>query len=301
MGLFRRRDPAPQPSDRIAWITFMARQALAERGIETTVEHGQSFEDVTLRASGQERFPLYNVIAKTAGASAADATRVIGAHFDSLMSRVSASEIEKLTADQLRQRVRTRLLNASDVEHDQSTLRYAREFSSDLVLSLCLDFPDTVVILSDENVRGLALDVDELFVFGQHNTDREPVTERFQPAPGLNVVVGDSLFTASKAANLPALLGAARFGTLFTVPQRHLLIALPITGADASMALEQMIGATTNMLSAGPVPGGILSPNVHFSRGGHVDCVSSIDEGGRISLLMSEGLQKALDDSARRL
>lgn len=47
-GLIRRRKDQPQPADRIEWVTATARRILAERGIETTIQHGDQPEDVTL-------------------------------------------------------------------------------------------------------------------------------------------------------------------------------------------------------------------------------------------------------------
>ena len=79
------------------------------------------------------------------------------------------------------------------------------------------------------------------YAYGQFNTDREPVDDRFEPSPGVHVFIGDSLFTASKAANLPAVIGASPLGTLLTLPHRHMLIALPITGPETVAAVEHLV------------------------------------------------------------
>ncbi|MFB2583747.1 hypothetical protein [Herbiconiux liukaitaii] len=149
--------------------------------------------------------------------------------------------------------------------------------------------------MTDANVGTLALGLDELYAFGQLNTDAEPVDRRFEPFPGIEVIVGDSLFTASKAANLPAVLGSAPWGTLFTVPHRHMLVALPITGPETIGAVQQLVAYTVQIVGDGLVPGGVISPDVHFSRDGIVSRVSSTTPDGRITLHVDARLQHALE------
>ncbi len=151
--------------------------------------------------------------------------------------------------------------------------------------------------VTDANVHTLALDLDELYALGQLNTDREPIDVRFEPAPGIHAILGDSLFTASKAANLPAVIGSAPFGTLFTVPHRPMLIMLPISGPETVPAVQQLLSMTMQTLRSGPQPGGVLSPDVHFSRNGQVSRVSSIDESGSVSINVDARLQQALEEA----
>lgn len=297
MGLFQRRKSGPQPADRIEWVTATARRMLAERGVEATIAHDAQPEDVALVAESGMRYPLFNAIAKTQGMTADEASRVIGEHLDSLLDAESATPLEQLTAEQLRQQIRTRLLPGGQGRADEPTFAYARAFSDGIILVLCVDFPRSVLFVSDANLHELALSLDELYAFGQLNTDREPIDERFEPAPGIEGVFGDSLFTASKAANLPAVIGSSPFGTLFTVPHRHMLIMLPIRGPETVAAVGQLMAITMQVLRGGPPPGGVLSPDIHFSRDHQVSRVSSIDETGAVSINVDERLQQALEDA----
>ena len=258
--------------------------------------HDAQPEDVTLVASGGQRYPLFNVVAKTQGATAGDASRMIAEHIDNLLDAEGAISLEQLSAEQLRQQVRTRILPAGEGGANEPTFRYARPFADRLIVALCVDFPRSVQFVTDDNLGGLALALDDLYAFGQLNTDREPVDERFEPSPGIQAIIGDSLFTASKAANLPAAIGAAPFGTLFTVPHRHMLIVLPITGPETVAAVEHLVGVTMQVLSSGPPPGGTLSTDIHFSRDHEVSRVSSIDDAGAVSIHVDARLQQALEE-----
>jgi hypothetical protein len=296
VGLFgRRKADGQQPADRVEWVTSTARRMLAERGVETTVAHGAKPEDVTLIASDTQRYPLYNAIAKTEGASIGEATAIISAHLDGLLEK--SPTIAELSADELRERIRTRILDAGPSAPGQPTFEYARPFAEGLIVVLCIDFPKSVSFVSDGSLADLALGLDELYALGQLNTDREPIDERFEPVPGLQAIAGDSLFIASKAANLPAVFGSAPHGTLFAVPHRQLLIALPITGAESVTALNDLVRLTLHIVSRGPHPGGIVSPDVYFSRDHVVERISSIDEEGSVSVVVGERLQRAFEEA----
>lgn len=297
MGLFRRRKDEPQPADRIEWVTSIARRILAERGIETTIQHGAQPEDVTLIASDSQGYPLFNAFAKTHGASAELAMQIIAEHIDNLLDSRGTPSPTDLSADELRAQVRTRILPGGEGQPNEPTFHYARPFADDLILALCVDFPTTVSYINDAHVDKLALSFDELYAFGQLNTDKEPVDERIEPVPGIQVFVGQSLFIASKAANFPAVLGTAPLGTLFTLPHRHMLIAVPVTGPETLAAVEHLVGLTQHVLTDGPPPGGVISADVLFSRNQDVSRVSATDEYGAVSIVVDDRLQAALEEA----
>ncbi|WP_454108559.1 hypothetical protein [Leifsonia shinshuensis] len=278
-------------------MTSTARRIFAEHGIETTIEHAAQPEDVSLVGADGQRYPLFNAFAKTHGATADQAARIVAEHIDNLLDMRSAPSPTELTADQLRRQVRTRILPGGEGVPNEPTFHYARPFTEGLIVALCVDFPTTVSYINDAHVGGLALSLDELYAFGQLNTDREPVDERLRPVPGIEVVVGESLFIASKAANLPAVLGAAPLGTLFTLPHRHMLIAAPITGPETLAVVEHLVGLTRHVLSDGPPPGGVLSADVLFSRNREVSRVSATDELGDVSIIVDDRLQEALEEA----
>ncbi|WP_261974850.1 metal ABC transporter permease, partial [Curtobacterium sp. B18] len=128
----------------------------------------------------------------------------VAEHFDRMIQAYSEPAVEDLSADELRQRIRLRILSEhSGVASDPTDLDYARPFAPGLVLGLCVDYPTMVSTLSGPTLLRLPLGTDELFALGQLNTDDEPVDEHAEIAPGVFLVEGESLFVASKAVNLP--------------------------------------------------------------------------------------------------
>lgn len=297
MGLFRRRGSEQLPVDRVGWVASTARGVFAERGIETTIEHGGQPEDVALIGVDNQRYPLFNAIAKTRGATVEQARQIVTVHVNNLIDARNAPHPEDMSADELRARVRTRIIPGGESRPLEPTFHYARPFTDELIVVLCVDFPTTVTFISDAHLDGLALGLDELYLFGQVNTDREPIDDRFEPMPGIHVIVGESLFVASKAAHLPAAFGAAPLGTLLTLPHRHMLMALPVTGPDTLAAVENLVALTRRVLSQGLPPGGVISADVLFSRNHEVSRVSSTDEHGTTSLVVDVRLQEALGEA----
>ncbi len=178
------------------------------------------------------------------------------------------TEPEDMSEDELRQRIRTRLL--SDVEDDLVDTSYARAFAPGIVQALCVDYPDTVTTLPSSALDSVAMTVDDLFAQGQANTDAEPIGEQFEINEFVKGLTGDSLFIASKAANLGALVpevtGTAPLGIVFAIPNRSLLLYSVITQDEW---INQLMGVvqTADSLSFSPDfhhPGGLVSPYTYY-------------------------------------
>lgn len=297
MGWFRRkRADAAQPEDRVQWVTSTARRLLAEKGIESTVEFSERLEDAQLVAADGRRLPIYNLIPKTEGASREAAERLIDEHLELVLGTANDPDPSTFDPDELRERVRTRILPVVDDPADTERFSYGRPFAEGLITVLCVDFPQTVRTLTARDVEGLPLGLDELYGLGQFHTDREPIDARTELAPGIELIEGQSLFIASKAANLPAVTGSSAFGTVFAVPHRHLLLTLALTGPDSLVVIQQLASIALRVLE-GPVPGGPISPDLYFSRDGVVSRISSLEPGGKLTITVDEHLQRALDDA----
>jgi hypothetical protein len=303
MGWFGRKKPAAAggagaaPQAEAPSLVALARRTLAERGVETTIEAQEDDPaQLQLRGADGQVYLLGNLATLVHGEPPATQAEIVGRHFDAMVQGEREPDAEDLTADELREQIRLRII--ADRGHDKLDLSYARPFAPGLVLALCLDQPTMVKTLSAGTVAKLPLSVDELFALGQLHTDAEPVEERAEIAPGLFVVEGSSMFTASKAVNLPALFGAAPFGTVFAIPQRHLVLAVPIQ-ADSLQAINTLAGALLQVLSAeAGTPGGVLCRDLLFSRHGEVTVVSDIDpESGTMRIDIDERFQAALEEA----
>ena len=299
MGWFGRKKPETEATSLVA----LAQRALAERGLETTVEPpAGDLEQARLVGTDGRVFLLENLASQVQGEPPATQADIVAEHFDRMIQAYSEPPVEELGPDELRDRIRLRVLaEDSGVPSDPTDLSYARPFAPGLVLGLCVDYPTMVSTISTPTLSALPLGVDELFAIGQLNTDDEPVDEHTELAPGVFVVEGESLFVASKAVNLPAVFGAAPYGTVFAVPHRHLLLAVPIRDADSIRAVQTLAGMLVQVLTdtGRGLPGGVLSPLLFFSRNGRVSAASGFDEEtGAMRIEVDERFQQALEQAA---
>ncbi|WIB27115.1 hypothetical protein [Curtobacterium sp. MCSS17_015] len=295
MPWFGRRKPAGDAPS----LVVLAQRTLAERGVETTVD-GPADDPGRARLLGSDGqvYLLANLAVQVRGENEVRRAALVAAHFDRMLQAHREPPPEELGADELRDRIRLRLM--ADDGADPTDLTYARPFAPGLVLGLCVDYPTMVSTLSTATLPKLALGSDELWAMGRFNTDAEPVDANAEIAPGVHIVEGESLFTASKAVNLPALFGAAPFGTVFAVPHRHLLLAVPLRDVDSVQAIQTLAGLLVRVLGdreAG-LPGGVLCPDLLFSRHGHVSPVSAYDQDtGELRIEVDERFQEALEQA----
>lgn len=297
MGLFGRKKREPGPGAAPS-LVVLARRVLAERGVETTVEGPADDPSAArLRGSDGQVYLFGNLAGMLEGADTATQEAAVRRHLDAMLASRSDPAAEDMSPDELRQRIRLRLL--AERGPDGIDLSYARPFVPGVVAALCVDFPTTVATLSAETVHRLPLGIDELFAIGQLNSDDEPVDQQSEVAPGFVVVEGESLFTASKAVNLPAVLGALPYGAVIAIPHRHLLLAVPIRDADSLTAVNTLAGALVQVVSdPRGAPGGVLSDRLLFARDGEVSIVSSFDpESGAMRIEVDERFQEALEQA----
>ncbi|WZH37712.1 MAG: hypothetical protein PIR02_03400 [Microbacterium enclense] len=299
MAWFAKRTPKPHGNDRIAWMTATAQRLFAERGIETTISHGDTDLDVTLIAIDGQRYFLRNLLAATRDASPREAEQMARAHVESLAADATGHDVSRLSAEEVRQRIRTRLLSNRDLRPDEPRFDYARPFADGLVVALCIDLPHTVQTLGDSAVADLALDIDELYEQGQRNTDLEPIDEHDTLPGGVQIFAGASLFIASKAVHLPAVIAAPPQGIVFAVPHRNMLLAVPLTDADAITGVQHLVGITERVLGDA-VPGGPVSSDLFFARDGRVSRITETDAAGTPHIVVEGDFHQALEELVAR-
>ena len=144
--------------------------------------------------------------------------------------------------DELRKRIRTRIIRNGQIS--DLPITYIRPFTAGLATALYLDFPNSVSLVTDQSLARYPLSVDELFHYGQINTDNEPIDTQQQVGP-FTELLGESPFIAGKAANIGALVSNlhinAPHGLFFAIPQRSVLLYAPIDPEDTSQQILQMI------------------------------------------------------------
>ncbi|GAB3397691.1 hypothetical protein GCM10027515_02170 [Schumannella luteola] len=297
MGWFGRK---PSEDDLVAEVTRLARTALAERGIETVLESTGDPANPLLRADGSTTYQLGNLIAQCHGAPQRQWPEIVQNHIAIVDAAMHSDRDAVLDAEALRTQIRTRLLADLGPE-DPTDLGYARPLAPGLVLALGIDFPDTVATLTGAALGDLAIGLDEAYELGQRNADAEPIDERDALSSEITILVGDSLFIATKVANMEHLVrtevGPAPHGVIFAVPHRSLIALIVVRDAQSLVAVGQLKAVVDGFASGeyGPLPGGLISPDLYFWFDGEIERITgnpdlgpgAVDARGRLGEVAS--------------
>lgn len=278
----------------------LARAYFAQRGITVTWGHG------TVRI-GEQDCGLDNVAQTCRQLPEDDWALVIAAHFDKLAN--AARESEELNANEhafewMATKLRLRLYPADlQLAVDVPTGEWGtwREDLEDTRSTLVVDLPSTVVSLRSELPKVWGRRRDELFARALQNVAAECPVEveelELDRKRGVRATVlsADHVFVASHALRLdawPELLGP--HGTLFCIPNRHTLIAVPVTSASGALAaVQQLLALAIRMFEDGP---GSTSPHVYWRTptGAFATARGSL-EGRNLHVLPSDSFAKLLE------
>ena len=219
-------------------LPFLLRR-LHDAGISATPHVDSHTGDIYLKVDGWRRINVENLIDELAQTDPSKHEVRIERWVAFIMESGRIAEQSITDPDELRQRVRTRIIPA-DLAADPH-LSYARPFPGGLALALCLDFPNTVTTVTNEHLDKYPLSLDELYHWGQINTDNEAIDEHTVCGP-FTGIAGESLFIASKAAHIASLVSTlhidAPHGLLFAIPDRSVLLYAP---ADPTSPTHQFV------------------------------------------------------------
>ena len=161
---------------------------------------------------------------------------------DRIFDQIRMEAAELSIPDVLRRRVRTELVPTYTVQHPDFS--YARPFPGGLSMILSIVHAAGTTRCTTEGLRIRPLSVDELFYYGQLNTDAIPITITQKSGP-TTCPSGPSPFIAAKAANMPAVIKQhaieAPHGIFALIPQQHLLFVAPATPDDLSGQLQTLV------------------------------------------------------------
>lgn len=199
----------------------------------------------------------------------------VAAHFDGLAN--AARESEELDAyehdfEWMVAKLRVRLYPPDmQLAEDVPTGEWGtwREDLEDTRSTLVVDLPSTVVSLRSELPKLWGRRRDELFARAMQNVAAECPVEveevELDKKQGVRATMlsADHVFVASHALRLdawPMVVGP--HGTLFCVPNRHTLIAVPVTNVSSALAaVQHLLALALRMFEAGP---GSTSPHVYW-------------------------------------
>lgn len=162
---------------------------------------------------------------------------------------------------------------------------HAREVAEGLRLALALDGPDSVRLLTEEDVARAGADA--LWGAAQRALIRAPMRHeevRLDGHPVLYSVYGDAHSVATKAVVLPEVVAEVTgrrmpdAGALVAVPTRHLLAFHPIVDGSAADALNDLATYAARAHDEGPGP---LSPRVYWWHDGRLTSLTDIDDAAR--------------------
>lgn len=219
-------------------LPFLLRR-LHDAGISATPHVDSHTGDIYLKVDGWRRINVENLIDELAQTDPSTHEVRIERWVAFIMESGRIAEQSVTDPDELRQRVRTRIIPANLAANPH--LSYARPFPGGLALALCLDFPNTVTTVSNGHLEKYPIGLDELYHYGQINTDNEPIDEHTTCGP-FTGIAGESLFIASKAAHIASLVSTlhidAPHGLLFAIPDRSVLLYAP---ADPTSPTHQFV------------------------------------------------------------
>ena len=299
MGLFGRRrgEDALGDEQRVA---VLARQAFADRGVETTLTATEDALDSRLVGMDGTRFLLHNLILAARRERPAKWQQLADEHVDRMLSDLDAVPLTDLDEEQLRAGVRSRLV--ADVEDEMTRmLGYARPFLPGVVEILCVDRPSTVATITDAQVPDLAVPLDELFAVGRLNTAQEPIDELSELAEGVLALEGASLFVASHVTTIERVIettiGAAPYGLLFAIPHRSLMLAVVPHDSGAIKSISTLLALLPGFADRRfDAPGGVISTDVFYWSPDGFERVGGIEPDGTVALHAAGRFGEMLDE-----
>lgn len=152
---------------------------------------------------------------------------------------------------------------------------------------LNLSFPDLAMTLTDDLLSNR--DLDAAWAFGRQHTAAMKFEEHqslVKDDVTLGVWRGDSIYLASKVADMPTLiadhLGEAPNGVLFAIPNAYEIdYYLPLELTDTARATTMLLGLAKLLTTGTPNP---LSGEVYFWRDGEYSQVSDGNDVSRHGL-----------------
>ncbi len=280
-------------------LRALVRTVFAEHGREVTV-YADHVED-----DQGTQFGLWNLAALCHGEVEREWRELVQRHVGALIA--PKPTVEDLSDDELRSMVRARLLERGALPRPEWH-PHAVELAGQLVEILCVDLPDSVLTPAEVEFsrRGGALG--PWLDAGRANlraelaaTELEHEHEQVTPGGGLGgfeVLMADSVYTASFALFLPEMLARAGRadqgrGVLVTLPSRSQVAFRVVDGdgPDHAMAVQHLFRFA--MAGYDDAPGGV-SPHVYWVHAGSWRQVTGFDEQGRPAIHVDEELGRAL-------
>ncbi|OZE86394.1 hypothetical protein CH294_03790 [Rhodococcus sp. 14-2483-1-1] len=239
-------------------------------------------DSTTLATGSGAHLPLENLFARCSKAGRSAWDSIIDSHVDvmiEMMREADPTFITSLSDNEFHARLRERVVAPTALEtlaeYDYAVPLVDAPGSPVRVLNL--SSPNRALTLADRHLVGR--DLQAAWAAGRHNT----AAMQFEDAQILSrdgidvhVLSGDSIYLASKVADMPTListhLGECLYGLLFAVPSAYELAVHRPSDADSALGAVAALAELADMFSRDtPSP---LSRSVFFWRDGEYCDVS---------------------------
>ena len=249
----------------------------------TVTVHGDYAE-----SSSGGQFGLYNLSRAVKLEPEQNWPQVVERHISGLFSRRSEPTDDELSDDEILSLVKARLIPSTYLpESHRAAFTYRRAIVNDLEAILMLDHPETVSTVPDAIVS--RFDADHLWQTAIVAVSAEPLAEMQTLDAGsgpFHLIATESMFTASRALDIPALLAragvpSAPHGVLFAVPSRHHLAFHVVEGPSALQVVHGMAQFAQMAFSDGV---GEISANVYYWSAAGYEQVTTTREDGPVTV-----------------
>lgn len=285
-------------------VRTLLREAMAQQGRELAVDG-----DGNLRDAGGSSYGLRNiaVLCRDHPGGEKEWPELVAGYVDQLLkgdSSEARAAVAALTPEQARGLVYLSVVRAASLGAGATGFRSAPELAPGLLELLALDMPYTTVFPDDGEVDRL----------GGRKSLREaalanlralpaPVHQRIgAPDAQLEVISGDSHFTASRVLVMPDLLSRvlgtdAPHGVLAAMPARRWAFIHVLADQTARPSLLKMAAMARATYDREQAP---ISPDVFWWRDGGWMPIPSVQSDGKVTLRPGPELSFLLADLATR-
>jgi hypothetical protein len=175
-----------------------------------------------------------------------------------------------------------------------------RPWAGEVLEVICLDQPDSVVVVNRAMADATGLSDEELFVLGLANVRSEgppPTHDQVQADEGVvfDVLTGPSFFTATWVRWIDQLVaGVGPNGALVAVPHRHQIAVHPLQSARGAMVAPGRMLLFAHLGTAEGV--GPISPQLFWWRdGGVTHLPGGMEASGTIGFAPTDDYLELLD------
>lgn len=206
------------------------------------------------RACKQQKLKKYN--------------KIVTDYFDALLQAATTQKKFIKTAEEfesVKANIAVRLYHKNYIKQTGEHLVLTKPVCGDIVAMLVFDMPDSIINVQPHFLKKWNKSFEEIFRLGLENVANKIKYQPKQIQVGeiiIHQVTATHFFSPNiifQFENYPELLG--KYGTLFTIPNRHTVLFHPINNRSMVMATKVLIQAGLNAHREGP---GAISSNLFW-------------------------------------